>query len=134
MDHIYDNFLGVVADGRKMSKESVHAIAQGRVWTGTKAKEIGLVDKMGGLEDAIACASRMAGITDYKIKEFPVSKEPIQQFIEQLMGSDDEDNSSVARKMVRSEMGTLYPYFEQLRALQGMSGLQMRMPYMIEIR
>lgn len=134
VDHIYDNFLGVVADGRKMSKESVHAIAQGRVWTGTKAKEIGLVDKMGGLEDAIACASRMAGITDYKIKEFPVSKEPIQQFIEQLMGSDDEDNSSVARKMVRSEMGTLYPYFEQLRALQGMSGLQMRMPYMIEIR
>jgi protease-4 len=134
VDHIYDNFLGVVAEGRKMSKEKVHEIAQGRVWTGIKAKEIGLVDKMGSLSDAIACASRMAGISEYKIKEYPISKEPLQQFVEQLMGNEDEEESMLSKKMLRREMGALFPYFEQLRSLQEMSGVQMRMPYMIEIR
>ena len=134
VDHIYDNFLGVVAEGRKMSKEKVHAIAQGRVWTGKMAQEIGLVDRMGGLSDAIACASRMAGISDFKIKEYPLSKEPVQQFIEQLMGTEDEDNSAMKKQLIRSELGALYPYFEQLMTLQNISGIQMRMPYMIEIR
>ena len=134
VDHIYDNFLGVVAEGRKMSKENVHTIAQGRVWTGKMAKEIGLVDRMGGLSDAIACASRMAGISEYKIKEFPLSKEPVQQFIDQLMGAEDDDNSTVGKQLIRTEMGPLYPYFEQLQTLRNISGIQMRMPYMIEIR
>ncbi|MFZ4545473.1 MAG: signal peptide peptidase SppA [Saprospiraceae bacterium] len=134
VDHIYDNFLGVVAEGRKMSKEQVNVIAQGRVWTGTKAKEIGLVDRLGNLQDAIACASRMAGISTYKIKEYPASKEPIQQFIDEIMGNKDDENSSFSRQLIRTEMGTLYPYFEQIKSLQNMSGIQMRMPYMIEIK
>jgi protease-4 len=134
VDHIYDNFLGVVAEGRKMSKEQVNVIAQGRVWTGTKAKEIGLVDRLGNLQDAIACASRMAGVSTYKIKEYPASKEPIQQFIDEIMGNKDDENSSFSRQLIRTEMGTLYPYFEQIKSLQNMSGIQMRMPYMIEIK
>jgi protease-4 len=134
VDHIYDSFLGVVADGRKMSKEQVHAIAQGRVWTGVKAKEIGLVDRLGTLQDAIACAARMAGTSDYKIKEYPLSKEPLQQFLEQFMGDKNDKNSSFKTTLMRQELGTLYPYVEQIKSLQNLSGIQMRMPYTIEIK
>ncbi len=134
VDHIYDSFLGVVADGRKMSKEQVHTIAQGRVWTGVKAKEIGLVDRLGSLQDAIACAARMAGTSDYKIKEYPLSKEPLQQFIEQFTGNKDDKNSSFKTTLMRQELGTLYPYVEQIKSLQNLSGIQMRMPYTIEIK
>lgn len=134
VDHIYDSFLGVVADGRKMSKEQVHTIAQGRVWTGVKAKEIGLVDRLGSLQDAIACAARMAGTSDYKIKEYPLSKEPLQQFIEQFTGNKDDKNSSFKTTLMRQELGTLYPYVEQIKSLQNLSGIQMRMPYTIETK
>jgi protease IV len=134
VDHIYDSFLGVVADGRKMSKEQVHAIAQGRVWTGVKAKEIGLVDRLGTLQDAIACAARMAGTSNYKIKEYPSSKEPLQQFIEQFTGDKDDKSSSIKTTLMRQELGTLYPYVEQIKSLQNLSGIQMRMPYTIEIK
>lgn len=130
---IYDNFLGVVSEGRKLSKEQVHAIAQGRVWTGAKAKEIGLVDKLGGLDDAIACASRMAGISTYKIKEYPLAKEPFQQFIDEITGKKDDNQSSIKTSLLRNELGGLYPYVEQIKSLQSMSGFQMRMPYMINV-
>jgi protease-4 len=134
VERVYDNFLGVVSEGRKMTKENVHAIAQGRVWVGTKAKEIGLVDNIGNLKDAIACASRMAGISEYKIKEYPLSKEPMQQFIDDITGNKDDNSSSFRTQAIRQEMGTLYPYFEQIKSLQNMSGIQMRMPYTIEIK
>jgi protease IV len=134
VNHIYDNFLGVVADGRKMSKEQVNVIAQGRVWTGVKAKELGLVDRLGTLQDAIACAARMAGMSEYKVKEYPLTKEPLQQFIEQLTGDKEDNNSSIKSTMLRKELGSMYPYVEQLKSLQQLSGIQMRMPYLIEIK
>ncbi len=133
VERTYDNFLGVVSEGRKKTKEQIHEIAQGRVWVGSKAKEIGLVDKIGNLDDAIACASRMAGISEYKIKEYPLSKEPLQQFFDDIMGKK-EDKSSIKTQAIRQEMGSFYPYFEQIKALQTMQGIQMRMPYTIEIK
>jgi protease-4 len=62
----YRDFVHKVAQGRRKTDEEVHAIAQGRVWTGKQAVANGLVDKLGGLEDAIACAKRMAGIPEGK--------------------------------------------------------------------
>lgn len=63
----YDNFLSLVAKGRNMTKEEVDAIAQGRVWSGKKAHELGLVDQLGGLNDAIKSAAKLANLEDYDI-------------------------------------------------------------------
>lgn len=134
VERIYDNFLTVVSEGRKMNREQVHAIAQGRVWTGKKAHEIGLVDRLGTLEDAIACAGRMAGVSEYKIKEYPLSKEPFEQFMEDILGKKDDNSSVMKTQFMRKEFGGLYPYIEQIQSLQNISGIQMRMPYWIEIQ
>ena len=67
-----------------MTRDQVHEIAQGRVWTGQKAVEIGLVDQLGDLDDALAIASRLANLSDYRMDEYPKMKEPLQQFIEEM--------------------------------------------------
>jgi len=87
---VYKTFLQRVADGRDMTVEEVDQIAQGRVWTGTKAKELGLVDVIGGLEDAIEIAASAARIDDYKIKSFPKIEETfLDQIIKGLASSED---------------------------------------------
>lgn len=136
VEKIYDEFLGIVSEGRKMSKEQVHAIAQGRVWTGRKAQQIGLVDRLGTLDDAIACAARMVGVNSYRIKEYPAAKEPFEQFMEKLTGknSGSDAGSQFKEGLIQEEMGELYPYYQQIKAVRKMSGIQMRMPYSIEVK
>ena len=69
--HIYDAFISRVAQGRGMTEEAVDAVARGRVWTGQDAMDIGLVDGMGDLQDAVAMAADMAGLTDFDLVEYP---------------------------------------------------------------
>ncbi|WP_010134884.1 signal peptide peptidase SppA [Ochrovirga pacifica] len=71
IEHIYDTFVTRVSEGRKMTKQQVNQIAQGRVWTGSKALEIGLVDELGSLEDAIIYASEQVALQDFSIEEYP---------------------------------------------------------------
>ena len=80
----YDQFLAVVAAGRNMTPEAVNEIAQGRVWTGTKALELGLVDEIGGLDEAIQAAAELAGITDYAIWRVEPEASRRQQILEAL--------------------------------------------------
>lgn len=82
IEYIYDDFTGKVAEGRKMEKQQVDSIGQGRVWSGIDAARIGLIDKPGGLHDAIECAKRMAGLTEYKIIQLPEQKDPFQEMLE----------------------------------------------------
>ncbi len=77
----YRTFLSKVARGRHLEIPEVDAIGQGRVWTGEDALKIGLVDKMGGLDDAIAVAARMAGIDSYEIAEYPKEKDMMQEIL-----------------------------------------------------
>ncbi len=84
VDHTYEVFLGRVAKGRKMTRDQVHEIAQGRVWTGRMALDIGLIDNLGNLDDAIVEAAKLADIKDYRITEYPRLKDPIQKLIEDL--------------------------------------------------
>jgi protease-4 len=87
IDKIYDTFLSRVAEGRKMTKEQVHEIAQGRVWTGVMAKEVGLVDELGGLEKAIEIAAKEAKLTKYKLKEYPKDQDQLEMIINKISGS-----------------------------------------------
>lgn len=82
--NIYDDFITKVADGRKISKDSVDAIGQGRVWSGVHAKSIGLVDELGGIDEAVAEAARLADLESYGTKEFPEMKDPFEIFLNDM--------------------------------------------------
>ena len=110
-----------------MSRDQVHEIAQGRVWTGEKAIGLGLVDQIGGLDEAIATAAVKAGLEDYRLAEYPEIKEPIQQIIEDIMGQDQ------AQFVLREQLGDLYPYVKYLQEIKQMQGAQARLPFAVEV-
>ncbi|MBP6185198.1 MAG: signal peptide peptidase SppA [Saprospiraceae bacterium] len=126
-DGIYQDFLEKVAEGRKLSVDSVHQIAQGRVWTGKRAVENGLVDKLGYTEDAIACAARMASLEKYRIDEYPKTKDPLQRLLSKITGEED-----ASAPMVRKELGQWYGYYEKMKSLRRLEGPQVRLPFLIE--
>jgi len=135
IDEFYDHFLLRVSEGRGKSKEQIHEIAQGRVWTGANALEIGLVDELGDLDDAIAIAAEKAGISDYRLKEYPEVKEPLQQFIDNLTGNDGKNpmaNKSV-NTLLQNELGEMYPHVKALKEMMQTKGVQARMPYLIDV-
>ncbi|WP_052481042.1 signal peptide peptidase SppA [Gilvimarinus agarilyticus] len=87
VDSIYQRFLQTVADARDLTVEQVHEIAQGRVWSGERAKELGLVDQLGTLQEATAAAAAMAELTQWKTKEITPPLTPMEQLIMQLANS-----------------------------------------------
>ncbi|RIV20626.1 signal peptide peptidase SppA [Fibrisoma montanum] len=127
-DRFYRIFTTKVANGRKLPIDSVKAIAGGRVWTGQQAKAIGLVDQLGGLDDAIKVAAQSAKLKegDYRVRYQPRKKE----FIEQLFSSfsDSEDAH------IQTQLGELAPYVKYLKKLRTMEGIQMRLPFDVDIR
>lgn len=127
VEKVYDTFLGHVSEGRNMTKEEVDAIGQGRVWTGEDALELGLVDELGGLEDAIAYAAEQAGLDNYRIKSFPEKKDPFQEFIKELKGES-------ANMFLQWKMGELYSAYQTLERLTNSDRIQARIPYDIEVR
>lgn len=86
VDHTYEVFLSRVAEGRNMTRDQVHEIAQGRVWTGRKALENGLIDELGDIKSAVAQAADLADVDDYRITEYPRIKDPITLLLEELTG------------------------------------------------
>lgn len=124
VEDIYETFTKKAAEGRGMSLEDLKAVASGRVWSGVEAKEKGLVDVFGTLDDAVAIAAQAAGVEegDYKINYYPRKKDMLQQLL-----SGFEEN--VRTKLLKQEMGPAYPYMQQLKGIKEMSGIQARMPY-----
>lgn len=131
VEAFYDIFLDRVAAGRGMTRDQAHAVAQGRVWTGIKAKENGLVDAFGDLDDAIAAAATKAGLDKYRIKEYPVTKKPLQQFMDRFLETDD---NSVANYVLQRELGEFYPYYQHLLSIKNMEGVQARMPFLLDVK
>jgi protease-4 len=127
IEKTYSEFVGKVSSGRKLSPSKVDSIGQGRVWTGTRAKGIGLIDEFGGLKDAIKGAAELAGITEYSVREFPVLEDPYMKLIAGLTGE-------MRIKMLERELGTNIRIYNELKELSGLSGIQMRLPYFVEIR
>jgi protease IV len=121
---IYTQFKQRVADGRKKDTAYVDSIAQGRVWTGVRAKDIGLIDRFGGLEDAIKSAAAMAKLTDYSVREYPESKNIFEQFF----GKSDPLN--YAEKM-KTELGEEnYKIYLEMKRVKEMSNtVQARLPF-----
>jgi protease-4 len=126
VEKIYSDFVGRVASGRKMSSASVDSIGQGRVWSGTSAMKIGLVDEMGGLKDAIHGAAKLAGIESYSIRELPVLEDPYTRILSQLGGE-------VRMSILKKELGESVKYYNIIQEVKDMSGVQARLPYFIDI-
>ncbi len=129
---LYQTFLQRVADGRGMTKEQVHAIAQGRVWTGRKALEIGLVDKLGGLDDALKVAADMSNLPSYVVENYPKIEDKWEQLLKEITGEDKDDEGIIKQAISRRQMGSLYPYYSYMTDMLQADEMQMRLPYIIE--
>jgi protease-4 len=82
VEHIYDTFLSIVSNGRDMTTEEVDAIAQGRVWSGTDSKKIGLTDEIGTIADALQYTENISGLEEYQLVEYPKSKSQMEKLME----------------------------------------------------
>jgi protease-4 len=124
----YETFVTRCADGRGMTTDAIKAIAEGRVWTGEDALKIGLVDLLGGLDEAIEIAANKAQISDYQIQGYP---EP-EDFITALFNGL---NTKVEDKMLKEKMGEYYGVFQKIKNIDSMCGtIQARMPYDIVVK
>jgi protease-4 len=123
----YALFLKRCADGRGVTVDDIAKIAEGRVWTGSKAKEIGLVDELGDLDKAVAIAAQKAGLADYSVKAYPETKE----LVEKLMDTKKEDYMET---MAREALGGYYSGFKFLRNIGNCDRIQARLPYELNIR
>lgn len=123
---VYNTFTSKVAEGRDMSQENVDDIGQGRVWSGTNAMDINLIDEYGGLEAAVAGAAELAELEDYRIYELPEQKDPFQELLEQL----EEDMQT---SWIKYQLGDQYKYYKTIQDIKHLKGVQARMPYQFVI-
>ncbi len=133
VDWVYDEFIGKVAESRKLKPEFVREIAQGRVWSGTEAKKLGLVDEIGGLDDALAYAAQKADLSaDYKVSEFPRKKEfaeAIAELLEQVQPSGARAKAGVYEQM----MTKVETELKALRAFNDPQGIYARLPLELNV-
>lgn len=126
IEEIYDTFIKHVAAGRDLSVSDVDSIGQGRVWSGEDAKEIGLVDVLGGLGTAVDIAADMAGLEDYSVKTFP-EKDKFTLIIESMLGE-------AKKSLIEGELGDAYIYYKRMKEVGEIEGIQARLPYYIDIK
>lgn len=125
----YMLFKKRVAEGRKMTMEQVENIAQGRVWLGQDAIKLKLVDQLGGLDDAIAKAAKLAKMSDYETVSYPSPLSTWEQLLGSYVGSDDLLNGKM-----QAYLGEFYEPFKIINDAKHMDKVQARMPYIIKIK
>lgn len=124
----YDLFLTRCSDGRGISKEDLDKIAQGRVWTGSKAKELGLVDELGGLDKALDIAIAKAGVDAYTVMNYPEK----ESFFESLMNTNP--GNYIKARMLKGTMGEIYQQFSALENFDKCDRVQARVPFELNIQ
>ena len=129
---IYGTFLQRVAEGRNLPVEKVREIAGGRVYSGIRAREIGLIDEFGNLEDAIASAARLANIADdYDVAHYPRTKPAWEALLEEIMGTD-ENQRDVVSAVVKDQLGPKnYEYFRLMRDMTRVQEPQAVLPLVV---
>lgn len=127
VDRGYDTFLSIVADGRKMQKEQVNEIAQGRVWLATDALGIKLVDKLGSLDDAVKKAAELAKLEEYHTATYPAKT----SWIDQLLAN--EKKGSYLDAELRNLLGDSYEEWIFLRTMNKRNKLQARLPFSTKV-
>jgi len=125
----YEKFTTKAAAGRKMPVDKLKSLAQGRVWSGIEAKENGLVDVLGGLDDAVKLAATAAKLKegDYRVRYYPEKKKPLEELFTKMMGDEEE-------KVMSQNLGEMATYVKMYKKLMNMGGTQTRMPFELVIR
>jgi protease IV len=126
IEKVYSDFISKVSSGRKMSVTAVDSIGQGRVWSGTDAMKIGLVDATGGLKASVEEAAKLAGIDTYSIRELPAATDPFTRILSQLSGE-------IKMRILKNELGEYKKLFDEIQEIKNLSGIQARLPYFIEV-
>ncbi len=126
VENVYSTFVSHVAEGRNMTYEQVDAIGQGRVWTGENALKLGLVDKLGNLDDAIAIAKNMAKLDTYRVVKLPKETDPIEEL---MKGFSTKMKMSILEK----ELGSAVKYYKSLESIKNSSGIMARIPHGLEL-
>lgn len=126
----YSLFRKRVAEGRKMSTEQVEKIAQGRVWLGTDAKDIKLIDGFGGLSDAIDKAAELAHLSSYQAVEYPA----MAGWMEQLLDMAGGNKGTYLDEQLRLALGDLYQPFIMIRNMKEKEPIQAALPYVLNIQ
>ncbi|GAA4908097.1 signal peptide peptidase SppA [Mucilaginibacter defluvii] len=128
VNHGYDVFTGVVAKGRKKSQRYIDSIGQGRVWTGKQALKIGLVDRLGNIEDAVKAAAKKADVKNYKVVEYPEQDSPFKS-----LGATF--SAQIKTRLLMSELGDDYRYYEQIKQVKSIMRVpQARLPFNVVIK
>ena len=128
VDRGYDKFITIVADGRKMQKEQVNEIAQGRVWLATDALNIKLVDKIGTLEDAVKKAAELAKLDEYHTSTYPAKA----SWLDQLLAENKKGSYLDAE--LRNILGDQYESWIFLRTINKRNKLQARLPFSTKVK
>ncbi len=121
IEQVYDTFIRHVSEGRDIPVNIVDEIGRGRVWSGSEARQNGLIDEFGGLERAIEKAVELAELEDYRVVDYPERKD----FLTQLL----EDFGGVQERMVERKLGPAYRYYKQMNDVRDMTGILTRLPY-----
>jgi len=127
IDRVYTDFVKRVSEGRKMTTAKVDSIAQGRVWSGIEAKQVGLVDEFGGLDKAIEIAVKKAKLSEHRVVNLPDLKVPFEEILKSMSGD-------ASAYFIKQELGSNYQqYLDAKKALQ-YQGVQVRMPFTVEVK
>ena len=127
---IYDDFITKVAEGRGLSPLKIEEVAKGRVWTGTDALENGLVDQLGGLNDAIEEARILAELEDFEVKNYPEEKDPFEELMKEITGQ----SKMWAAGIFLGDDARMLSRYQQVQKATKLEGIQMLMPYHLEIK
>tara|TARA_B110000503_G_C7166175_1_gene421989 strand:- start:849 stop:2636 length:1788 start_codon:yes stop_codon:yes gene_type:complete len=121
IEDIYSDFTQKVADGRGMTQANVDSIGQGRVWTGINAKEIGLVDEIGGLNDAISFAVETTELEDYRLEEMPAQEDPFEKMVKEF-------SNEVKLQILGEDIGKAEHYYRNIKSVISTRGVYTRLP------
>lgn len=124
----YELFLTRCSDGRGISMEELDKIAQGRVWTGSTAKELGLVDELGGLDKALEIAIAKAGVDAYTVMSYPKK----EGFLESLMNTNP--GNYIKGRMLNGKMSDMYRQFSIIENFDKIDRIQARVPFELNIQ
>jgi len=123
---VYKSFVNHVAEARNMNYNSVHAVAQGRIWLATNALENKLIDKFGGLHDAIETAASMAGLEIYRVENLPRLKEPFEKLFKDAA-------EEVKQNALKNKLGIMYDYYKEINDVFSSGTYQAILPYEIKL-
>jgi protease-4 len=128
IERIYKTFTSHVSAGRRLPASYVDSIGQGRVWSGLMAQKLKLVDKIGGLTDAIAEAAKLARVKEYRIVELPEQKDAFSEMLEDFAGE------SISTYFAKGQLGDAFESYNEIRSFVKNQGVQARMPFWIQMK